>query len=100
MTSRDTQYELDWKPEQLRHALDAAGVAMWSWNVDTDVFVMDTQGYRLWDVTRNGSLSFEDLSAKIHPADRDRVRAAFSATRAVVGAYEIDFRILVGEDVR
>uniref|UniRef100_UPI003101AF45 sensor histidine kinase n=1 Tax=Neorhizobium sp. EC2-8 TaxID=3129230 RepID=UPI003101AF45 len=100
MTSRDTQYELDWKPEQLRHALDAAGVAMWSWNVDTDVFVMDTQGYRLWDVTRNGSLSFEDLSAKIHPADRDRVRAAFSATRAVVGAYEIDFRILVGGEAR
>jgi two-component sensor histidine kinase len=100
MTSQNTQYELDWGPEQLRHALDAAGVAMWSWNVDTDAFVMDTQGYRLWDVSRDGPLSFEDLSAKIHPADRDRVRAAFSATRAVVGAYEIDFRILVGQDVR
>lgn len=36
----------------------------------------------------------------IHPADRDRVRAAFGATRGIVGAYEIDFRILVGDDVR
>jgi two-component sensor histidine kinase len=61
---------------------------------------MDPQGYGLWDVSREGKLTFEHLSAKIHPADRDRVRAAFSATRAIVGPYEIDFRILVGPDVR
>jgi two-component sensor histidine kinase len=36
----------------------------------------------------------------LHPADRDRVRAAFAATRALVGAYEIDFRIIAGETVR
>ncbi len=45
-------------------------------------------------------MSFEDLSAHIHPADRDRVRQAFYATRAVSGRYEIDFRILIGEVVR
>lgn len=45
-------------------------------------------------------MTFEDLSAHIHPADRDRVRAAFAATRAVLGPYEIDFRILVGDEVR
>jgi two-component sensor histidine kinase len=45
-------------------------------------------------------VNFEDLSAKIHPADRDRVRAAFAATRAIIGAYEIDFRIIVGDAVR
>jgi two-component sensor histidine kinase len=45
------------------------------------------------------SVTFEDLSSHIHPADRDRVRAAFSATRAIVGPYEIDFRIMVGEKV-
>src|SRR4051794_21014254 len=36
----------------------------------------------------------------IHPADRDRVRAAFAATRSVGGSYEIDFRIMLAEDVR
>jgi two-component sensor histidine kinase len=45
-------------------------------------------------------VSFEDLSCHIHPADRDRVRAAFVATRAVPGLYEIDFRIMVGKSVR
>lgn len=45
-------------------------------------------------------VTFNDLSAHIHPADRDRVRAAFAATRAVLGAYETDFRIIVGEEIR
>jgi two-component sensor histidine kinase len=91
---------MEWTPSQLRRAIKAAGVALWTWNVDTDAFMMDRRGYELWDVEADGILSFEDLSAKVHPADRDRVRAAFSATRAVVGPYEIDFRIMSDVDVR
>lgn len=90
----------EWSAAHLRLAVAAAGVALWSWNVETDGFIMDEQGYKLWDLSFRGSLVFEDLSAKIHPADRDRVRAAFSATRAIIGAYEIDFRIIAGADVR
>lgn len=29
-------------------ALHAAGVALWSWNVDNDKLTMDEPGYRLW----------------------------------------------------
>ena len=90
----------DWSYSQLREAIEAAGVALWSWQVDNDDLVMDRQGYVLWDVTKTQHLTFEHLSSKIHPADRDRVRAAFTATRAVLGPYEIDFRIIVGPDVR
>ncbi|WP_348628280.1 PAS domain-containing protein [Rhizobium sp. WW_1] len=55
---------------------------------------MDAIAYQMWDVPRKGALTFEDLSAKIHPADRDRVRTAFAAMRATDGPFEIDFRIL------
>lgn len=89
-----------WDAKQLRRALEAAGVALWSWNVDTDELVMDKPGYSLWGVATQAAVCFEDLSAHIHPADRDRVRAAFAATRGIVGAYEIDFRILVQDEVR
>jgi two-component sensor histidine kinase len=61
---------------------------------------MDERGFDLWRLPWASEVSFEDLSAHIHPADRDRVRAAFTATRSVVGSYEIDFRIGVGEDIR
>ena len=61
---------------------------------------MDARAFELWGVAPNNLVTFEELSSHIHPADRDRVRAAFAATRAIVGPYEIDFRILVGEQVR
>jgi hypothetical protein len=68
---------MHWEPKNLIRAIEAAGVSLWSWNVDSDA-----------------------LPAHIHPADRDRGRAAFNATRAIVGLFEIDFRIMVWYTLR
>lgn len=92
--------ELTWGARQLRLAIEAAGVALWAWNVDTDAIAMDGRAFDLWGVPQSPEVTFEDLSAHIHPSDRDRVRAAFAATRAISGPYEIDFRVMIGRDVR
>ena len=63
-----------WDKENLHLALTAAGVALWSWNVDTNKLTMDEHGYELWGVPISEFVTFEDLSSHIHPADRDRVR--------------------------
>ena len=89
-----------WSEEQLRLAVEAACVALWSWHVDNDHFAMDERGFELWGLPWAQHVTFEELSANIHPTDRDRVRAAFTATRSVAGSYEIDFRIMVEDDVR
>ena len=89
-----------WREEHLRLAVKAACVALWSWNVDDDRFAMDERAFELWGLPWANNVSFEELSAHIHPADRDRVRAAFTATRSVAGSYEIDFRIMIGEEIR
>jgi two-component sensor histidine kinase len=100
MSSHDIAMPV-WNEKHLRAATRAAGVALWSWNVDTDAITMDEHAYDLWEVSKNErKISFEILSKNIHPADLERVRSAFAATRAVVGAYEIDFRILSGSDIR
>ena len=91
---------LVWRPEHLRLAIDAANVALWSWQVDTDRFTMDERAFGLWGLPWSDAVTFEELSTHIHPADRDRVRAAFAATRSVAGPYEIDFRIMLGREVR
>ncbi|MHC2088910.1 sensor histidine kinase [Methylobacterium sp. CM6244] len=96
----DPPTSAEWTARQLRLAIDAAGVALWSWNVNDDTFTMDRRGHDLWDLPQQGTVSFEDLSSRIHPADKDRVRAAFSATRAILGPYETDFRITHGTDIR
>jgi two-component sensor histidine kinase len=89
-----------WSEEHLRLAVDAARIALWSWHVDDDRFAMDERGFELWALAWSEEVTFEELSANVHPADRDRVRAAFSATRSVSGSYEIDFRIMVGDEIR
>ena len=89
-----------WHPDHLRLAVEAAGVALWAWNVDNDRFTMDERGFQLWGLPWSEIVTFEELSQHIHPADRDRVGAAFAATRAVLGSYETDFRIIVGEEIR
>lgn len=93
-------YTHEWKPEELHRAITAAGVALWAWNVDSDSFTMDELGFELWGLPPGNKVTFEQLSARIHPADRDRVRAAFTATRAILGPYETDFRIMIGDEVR
>lgn len=89
-----------WQSKYLPRAIEAAGVALWSWNVDSDALTMDDHAYDLWGLEPGLEVGFEDLSAHIHPADRDRVRAAFTATRGILGPYEIDFRIMARDELR
>ena len=98
---RDSLSPEVWDNQRLRIATDAAGVALWSWNVSNDQIQLDERAHLMWGIPKEaGPVTFEDLSARIHPQDLDRVRAAFTATREITGAYEIDFRIMDGSRVR
>lgn len=100
MTLAEDSSALLWNESHLRAATDAAGVALWSWNVETDDVTLDRRACELWGIPTSNRITFETLSARIHPQDLDRVRTAFTATRGIVGSYEIDFRILVDDVVR
>lgn len=89
-----------WDIRHLRAAIEASGVALWSWNVDTDEIAMDERAHRLWGMIEGEIATFGALSTRIHPEDVDRVRAAFAGTRAVLGSYETDFRIMLGSEIR
>ena len=91
---------LVWDLERLRTATDAAGIALWSWNVDTDEIALDERARELWGVPQGRFVTFEELSSHIHPADLDRVRAVFQGTRTRSGPYEVEFRTLDGDVVR
>ena len=89
-----------WPSEELLRGFEAAGLALWTWDVRDDSFTMDERGFALWGLAWREHLTFEDLSLNIHPADRDRVRVAFAATRGVAGSYETDFRIVLDSEIR
>lgn len=99
MTAKGSKAPM-WYEQNLPIAIKASCVAIWSWQVDTDKFAMDERAFELWGVPWADEVTFEELSVRIHPVDRDRVRAAFNATRSVEGSYEIDFRVCLGDEVR
>lgn len=41
-----------WEPKNLIRAVEAAGVTLWSWNLDTDALAMDDRAYDLWGIPR------------------------------------------------
>lgn len=91
---------IEWHTNHLRLAVKAAGIGLWSWNVDTDAIRLDERAYDIWGHPKGNGITFADLSAHIFPPDRERVKAAFQATRAILGAYEIDFRIELNDEIR
>jgi hypothetical protein len=66
------------------HATDAAGVALRSWNVDTDEIALTSARMACGVPKSNGLVTFEDCPPA-STQDLDRVRAAFTATRDILG---------------
>jgi two-component sensor histidine kinase len=99
LVTNDSQV-LNRPDERLKVAVEAACVSVWAWHVDSDKFSMDERAFELWGLPQADEVTFEQLSIRIHPVDRDRVRAAFNATRSIEGSYEIDFRICLEGEVR
>ena len=48
MTANDDFEVSVWSESHLRAATDAAGVALWSWNVHTDEVTLDRRACGLW----------------------------------------------------
>ncbi len=46
-----------WEPKNLVRAIEAAGVTLWSWNVDTDALAMDEPAYDLWGIPHGVDVS-------------------------------------------
>ena len=67
MTLPDDLPEAVWSENHLRAATDAAGVALWSWSVHTDQVTLDRRACELWGTPTSNRVTFETLSAKIHP---------------------------------
>src|SRR6478609_1089129 len=52
-----------WDEKHLRAATYAAGVTLWSWNVETDAITLDEGAYDLWGVSKDQEkVTFEILS--------------------------------------
>ncbi|MGQ4647537.1 PAS domain S-box protein [Lyngbya aestuarii] len=81
--------------EQLRVALEAAGMSTWEWNILTDEFKWTANSQLFWDIAANSfDGRYETFIESLHPSDRRRV--LLEVERAVQEGknHEIEFRVI------
>jgi PAS domain S-box-containing protein len=81
--------------ERLRVAIEASGLGLWDWNLDTGAIhwsdqLFRMQGYAVGEVTPSYAMWF----ARVHPEDRANTEAVLHAAKTGNGEYAHEFRTL------
>ncbi|MFM8445710.1 MAG: PAS domain S-box protein [Methylococcus sp.] len=83
---------LRFSEENLRRAQAVAHVGSWYLDIATEELECTEETYRVLGLEPGGYLDWELIWSRVHPADLERVRAAWNA--AVQGApYDIEYRV-------
>ncbi|HEX7154503.1 MAG TPA: ATP-binding protein [Thermoanaerobaculia bacterium] len=85
--------------ERLRLALEAAGIGLWDFDAESGQHYWSPRGRLLLDLDPDAPVDFEALLQRVHPAERERVRAALDAAMVPCGngQFDRDFRIVTGD---
>ncbi|MEP6591453.1 MAG: PAS domain S-box protein [Gemmatimonadota bacterium] len=87
--------ELSASEERLRLALDAVGMGVWDWDVETGGLSWTEQLEPLHGLAPGTFAgTFEAFQELVHEADRDRVRAAIGEALETSGGFNVEFRNL------
>ena len=77
---------------RLKLGLEAAGTRIWEWDIAADRVRWTPEPPASAEPVGNGA-SAQAWILTVHPADRERVRAAIEACLAHGGSYELEFRV-------
>jgi signal transduction histidine kinase len=76
----------------MRLAVEAAGLTVWSWDIERDEIALALDRLALLPQGDGQVRRLEDFLREIHPADRPAVRHAIERTLAGEGTYESEYR--------
>ncbi|AYM65847.1 hypothetical protein [Agrobacterium fabrum] len=86
----------EWSADELRQAIKSARVALWTWIIDDDAFVvMDAKAYELWNVLVETDLTFEHLSPQRLSHRSGSGQGSVRGDPHHRWTFGIDFRILI-----
>lgn len=96
VTERElTEASLSLSRARLAAALDLTRTATWDWDVATDTVHWSDRMVELMGATPDGHpAGVEDFLARVHPEDRDRMRALGERTVASGGGEEAVYRVV------
>jgi C4-dicarboxylate-specific signal transduction histidine kinase len=94
---RRTASALEETRMQMSMATRAARLSLWIWDATRDKIVGTTHSWPRADPRWDKPITFEDLLAAAHPADREELRRAAGIALATGNALDVEYR-LVGRD--
>ena len=90
---RKAELELRENQQLLDLATSANELGLWARNAATGEFWANPSLRSLLRLGENGGLRFDDVIARIHPDDRDRVVSVIQSAQQSAGSYEAEFRV-------
>jgi signal transduction histidine kinase len=87
--------ELSERLEQLNLSANAASVGLWRRNMETGEFWTSEKLKEIYGFPPDREMSVDALNGRIHPADRERVKAARRDVELRGGEYQIEYRIVL-----
>ncbi|TCJ11878.1 PAS domain S-box protein [Parasulfuritortus cantonensis] len=96
---KQAEEQLRASEQALRQAQRVARVGSWQLDLANDRLTWSEETYRLFGVAPGTPLGLANFTERVHPDDRERMVAAWTA--ALAGTpYDIEHRILVGDETR
>lgn len=81
--------------QNLLEAQRVAKLGSWTWNTNSDVVQCSKEMLRIWGYSIDrGTLSFEEVTQRIHPDDRQKVIKKLQNAIESQARYEAEFRII------
>lgn len=99
MNDRDATEDASPRAAQRLTEVEAlSGIGSWEWEIATDRLFWSDQLRRIYGVEeRTAALGFDDFIGRVHPADRDEVRAVVQRAFETHGTFEMEHRIVLDD---
>jgi len=85
---------LQWQEEQMRMAAEAAGIALWVWNIPLDTIWATDRAREMYGVSYEDELNFQRFLACLHPEDRERVKDVIQEAFQVGSDFREEYRVV------
>jgi signal transduction histidine kinase len=84
--------------ESLAEAQELAHLGSWEWDIASDRITWSRELYRIFDIDpRSGPLTFARYLARLHPGERDSVRAQIEGALAARKPFEVLHRVVLDD---
>lgn len=91
----DTNAALERRAEELAEAQQLAKVGSWEWDIERDTIRWSDELFRIYGLDpKSFSASFEGYLERVHPADRNRVRATIEKAMLDRGEFSFEERVI------